>query len=181
MFAERIGSAELAELAAGGASLSGTLRAADLPRLAGVVAREAAPASAPLAVTVDFAKGPEGWPVVRIRADGSLQLTCQRCLGPLSWPVALDVALTAVASEARADELADPFDSLLLDEDGALALRAAVEDEVLATLPLAPLHEDGTCGAGEPAAEPVERPVVTRPFAGLGNLLKRGAGGDAED
>jgi uncharacterized protein len=181
MFAERIGSAELAELAAGGGSLTGTVRAAELPRLADVVARESGHADAPLAVTVDFAKGPEGFPVVRIRADGALRLTCQRCLGAMSWPVALDVALTAVASEARADELADPFDSVLLDEDGALALRAAVEDEVLATLPLAPLHEDGTCGGAEPAAEPPGRATVTRPFAGLDTLLKRGAGGDAED
>ena len=62
----------------------------------------------------------------------------------------MEVALTAVTSEARADELADPFDSVLLDDDGGLPLRVAVEDEILAALPLAPRHDEsgGLPGGG---------------------------------
>lgn len=181
MFAERIASSRLAELSAEGAALTGTLRAGALPRLAAVVAQGAGVADEPLAVSVSFANGPEAHPVVRIRATGVLQLRCQRCLRPVRWPVAVDVALTAVPSEARAEELADPFDSVLLDEEGALALRDAIEDEVLATLPLAPLHEDPACaGAVVGAAEPAARPPVTRPFAGLAGLLGRGRDGDGD-
>jgi uncharacterized protein len=176
MFAERIGSSQLAELAAQGATLTGGLRAGELPRLAAVVARGAAVADEPLAVTVSFANGPEAHPVVRIRATGPLALVCQRCLGPVQWPVAVDVTLTAVPSESRAEELADPFDCVLLDGEGALALREAIEDEILATLPLAPLHEDATCASGIATSAAPARATVTRPFAGLGDLLKQGPG-----
>lgn len=180
MFAERIASSRLAELSAEGAALTGALRAGELPRLAAVVARGPTVADEPLEVSVSFANGPEAHPVVRIRASGVLQLRCQRCLRPVRWPVAVDVALTAVPSEARAEDLADPFDSVLLDAEGGLALRDAVEDEVLATLPLAPLHEDPACAGGVAAVEPAATPPVTRPFAGLAGLLGRGRDGDGD-
>ena len=163
-----------------GASLAITLRAGELPRLYEAVARGPGVQDRPLDVEIAFWKGAEALPVVQIRVHGVLHLTCQRCLATVSWPLDVDVALTAVASEAQAEELADPFDSILLDEEGGLPLRAVVEDEVLAALPLAPLHADAAaCGrpgveAGESAGAAIT--TVNRPFAGLETLMGRRSG-----
>jgi len=141
-----------------------------------VVAHEGV-ASEELDVRVGFALGPEGFPVARIRVAGTIFLTCQRCLASVSWPVDVDVALTAVGSDALANELADPFDSVVLDEEGGLALRAAVEDEILAALPIAPWHDAEECGV---ALEQEQSPRQSRPFAGLAKLMHR-SGGDGDE
>lgn len=180
MFAERIGSTQLAELSARGASLSGSLRTGESPRLAEAALTGAGIADEPLAWDVSFARGGGALAMLAIRVSGALYLRCQRCLGPVRWPVDVDVTLTAVPDEARADELPDPFDSVLLDEEGALPLAQVIEDEVLATLPLAPLHADADCAVAPLDAEGPASPPVTRPFAGLGSLLKQAPGGEGE-
>lgn len=180
MFAERIGSTQLAELAARGAGLAGSLRVGDLPRVAEAALAGAGIADEPLAWDVSFARGAGGLAMLNIRVAGALYVQCQRCLGPLRWPVDVDVTLTAVPDEARAEELPDPFDSVLLDEEGGLPLAQAIEDEVLASLPLAALHADADCAVAPLNADAPARSPVTRPFAGLGTLLKQGPGGEGE-
>jgi uncharacterized protein len=169
MLAERLAPTQLAELAMAGARLESAVRPGDWPRLAAVAARGS------LAVAVQLGRSADALPLVGIRVDGAVELTCQRCLQPLEWPVAVDVTLTAVPGEERLGELADPFDSVLLEADGGLQLRAAVEDEVLAVLPLAPLHA-ARQGAAAADAEPRDGPDGrhrTRPFAGLADLMAR--------
>lgn len=174
MLAERIGSSQLAEMAAQGAILEGGLGARDLPRVWALVAPQAA-AAGELEARVIVQAGPASRPVVAIAVHGVLALVCQRCLEPVRWPVDVDVALTVVSDEAGTRELADPFDSVLLDAEGMLHLRDAVEDEILAVLPLAPLHADlGECRASSMAGpEPGPAAQVHRPFADLGALLGR--------
>lgn len=171
-------------MSAQGASLVTTLRAGQLPRLCEAVARGPQVQDRPLDAEIAFGKGVEARPVVQIRVHGVLQLVCQRCLAPVGWPVDVDVALTAVASEAQAAELADPFDSILLDEEGGLLLRTAVEDEILAALPLVPRHaEEAVCGKPGFGADDSAGAAVTtvnRPFAGLEMLMGR-HGSDGDD
>ncbi|GIK33903.1 MAG: hypothetical protein AMXMBFR45_23010 [Gammaproteobacteria bacterium] len=175
MLAERIGSAQLLELSAAGAGLTEDVRGSDLPRVAALLA---AHTGGQLEVALRFRNGPEDFPVVEVIVTGLLPLVCQRCLAAVDWPVDLQVALTVVPDEATAGELADPFDSVLLDRDGALPLRSMVEDEILAMMPLAPLHDAGkgcNAAAGDAVAqivEPVPEARVNRPFAGLGVLIR---------
>ena len=173
MLAERIASARLAELAAAGTCLADSIPPAGLPRLAGVLADAA---GSRLDVSLRLRAGPEALPVAELRVTGLLSLPCQRCLCAMPWAVDFEVALTAVPDEAAADGLADPFDSVLLDADGALPLWSMVEDEILAMLPLAPVHGDaGVCvpadddGAGEAVDQGVA-PRVNLPFARLAAL-----------
>lgn len=102
---------------------------------------------------------------------------CQRCLAPVGWPLEIDVALTIVATDAETGELASPFDSIVLGAEGDLLLRSVVEDEIVAILPLSPLHaSEAECQAGVRLAEPHTdaRPRQTnRPFADLATLLSR--------
>jgi uncharacterized protein len=63
-----------------------------------------------------------------------------------------------------------------LAPDGRVALSELVEEELLLAVPLVPRHEDlRECGpAAEAAAPQADEEAVQRPFAGLGELLKRG-------
>ena len=176
MLPERLGSAQLAEMAAQGATRAARLPAATMRRLTGMLASNGA-ASDELLVEAGFRQGAEGFPEVRLRITGTLGLVCQRCLNRLEWPVAIDVALTVVATEAEAADLADPFDSVMLAE-GELRLLIAAEDEILAALPLAPVHGDPTlCRADSGAAVAMAEPA-NRPFAALGAMLGRRGGDD---
>ncbi len=181
MLADLVAAPRLAEMAAQREILSGALRADELPRLSALVAHEPGASTIPVQVAVSFRVGPEGLPVVRIEAHGVLSLICQRCLAAFAWRLDIDASLTAVDDERRAGELASPFDIVVLDENGALPLRAAVEDEILAVLPLAPMHADSAecrqatavTGSGAAATEP----RTIRPFAHLRGMM-RSAGGD---
>jgi uncharacterized protein len=176
MLPERIGSAQLAEMAAQGASRVARVRASALPRLAGLLAKDGA--SDQLWLEAEFAQGPEGYPQVRLRISGTLGLVCQRCLKRIDWPLTIDVSLTIVAHEAETRDLADPFDSVLLDAEGGLELILAAEDEVLAALPLAPVHVEGApCRAESVAAVAPQGELANRPFAGLDELMGRGGRG----
>lgn len=172
MLAERMTASQVAEAAAQGASVSARVRPAELPRLAQIIAGGADVPADFLAVTVGFGMGPEGFPVLRVQVAGALNLVCQRCLSPVEYSIDLDERLTVVPTEAATADLADPFDSVVA-EQGELQLRVAVEDEILATLPLAPLHADvAQCGPRRGVRTDVgEARRPNRPFADLTSLL----------
>lgn len=82
---------------------------------------------------------PEIW--LHLRADAVLPLTCQRCLGPVEVPLAVDRAFRFVADEEMAaaqDEFAEE-DVLALSR--SFDLVELVEDELLMEMPLAPMHD----------------------------------------
>ncbi len=168
MEVERIGSAELKNLVAGGSTLDFGFPVSSLARLAAL--SPSAGHETRLEARLAFKSVSEGQSQVHLRVAGAVDLACQRCLQALVLPVAIDVLLTLVSSEEKASELTDPFDTVLL-EDGELSPAQVVEDEVLAWLPLAPKHSDATpCGHDEP----MNSGEMHRPLAGLADLLGRG-------
>ncbi|MBL8199358.1 MAG: DUF177 domain-containing protein [Chromatiales bacterium] len=178
MRAGRIGSAELADLVARGASLDFSFPVSSLTRLAALAPPATMVGTARLDSGFTFQAGAEGYPQVHLVVTGSVPLVCQRCLGLLEWPVSVDVRLTMVRDDQEAGVLAEPFDTVLL-ADGDLLPEQVVEDEVLAALPLAPKHADGTpCGIGADREggrdANVKSGEMHRPMAGLADLLGRG-------
>ena len=128
-----------------------------------------------LDVTVLFHGGMQGFPEIELRVAGRLSLCCQRCLGLLDWEVNLDSHLVVVESEADLDGIAEPFDAIVAGEHG-VQLAAVIEDELLAGMPLSPMHEDkALCGAEagmlENESEAEGRTETNRPFADLATLL----------
>jgi uncharacterized protein len=108
----------------------------------------------------------QGRPVLRLKVDGALQLTCQRCLGALEFPLQLEVSLRLAASQEEMD--AEPLEaegpeSIVAGKE--MRVQALVEDEVLLAIPIAPRHE--VC-AGKPAATEDRKQT---PFAGLRGLI----------
>ncbi len=175
MMAGRIGSAELADLVARGATLDFDFPVSSLTRLAALAPPATADGTARLNAGFTFRAGAEGCPQLHLVVTGTVPLVCQRCLGLLALPVSIDVLLTMVRSDQEAGVLADPFDTVLL-ADGELEPERVVEDEVLAALPLAPKHAEGTpCGSSAGREDKMKSGEMHRPMAGLADLLGRNA------
>lgn len=116
-----------------------------------------------------------------LQASVLLPMQCQRCLSPVLETVQADRSFRFVADEATAEALDDEAeeDILVINRDfDALAL---VEDELILSLPLVPLH--GLCPEAVPmsAVDPefevaAERP---NPFGVLAGL-KTGQNNDGQ-
>lgn len=107
-----------------------------------------------------------GYPALRLRIGGTLQLLCQRCLGAFEFPLHIDVSLGLAATQAEID--AEPLQAEGPERIVAgreMPVRDLVEDEVLLAIPLAPRHEH--CAGRD--AEAAGRD--DSPFAGLRGLV----------
>jgi uncharacterized protein len=82
---------------------------------------------------------PQHWMHLQLRAQ--LPMTCQRCLGQVLMPVALDNSYRFVADEETAEAEDDNCDEDLLVLSKQFDLRELLEDELLLELPLMPKHE----------------------------------------
>lgn len=115
----------------------------------------------------------QGRPALRLRVSGSLQLSCQRCLGALEFPVRVDVLLRLAPSQEEVDAeplAADGPDWIVAGRE--MPVRGMVEDEVLLAIPIAPRHE--ACAGGErvDAGGATDARVAKQmPFAGLRGLI----------
>jgi len=112
----------------------------------------------------------QGHVVAEVSLAAQLQVFCQRCLQPMSLPVASQSRVVLLDSEAGN---APPDMETALAPEGRLRLADLVEEELLLALPAAPRHPEGQCPSGrqektqEEFAEPTQRP-----FASLGAMLK---------
>ena len=86
-----------------------------------------------------------GRPRLSCKVKAEVQMLCQRCLKPVSVAVEIDRLLYLAASEADAERL----ETALADEGievivtgPTLDLAGIVEDEVLLSLPIVPMHAD---------------------------------------
>ena len=91
---------------------------------------------------------------LRCTVKGDVEVECQRCLKPVGVTVNGDRLLYLAASEADADRL----ETALAGEDievivagQSLDLAGVVEDEVLLSLPIVPMHADCSMGPGADA------------------------------
>lgn len=143
---------------------------------------------------------PEVW--LHLKAEGSLPMTCQRCLAGVDVPMAVDRWFRFVETEEEAARLDEACDDDVLVLHQAFDLIALVEDELLLEAPIVPRHdlcpdaptfstgedlmaEDGQIAAPDvprgkapprPADEP-DTPARKHPFASLAGLrdqLKKG-------
>ena len=116
---------------------------------------------------------------LQLRAHTALQLTCQRCLQPMTVQLDVQPSLRFVRGEAQAEAMDEESDEDILALTPSLDLLPLVEDELILALPLVPSHE--VCpqplpmSAGEGELEGADD--SERTFAGLAALLRDGRGG----
>lgn len=116
---------------------------------------------------------PEKRPFLNGRVQASLQVTCQRCMQPMTVAVDSEFLLSPVHNEEEAEELPEAYDPVMLNEEEGISVMALVEDELMLSLPVVALHEPEDCTADvsvyEGSAEPVKADKPN-PFAVLEQL-----------
>jgi uncharacterized protein len=168
---------DVAAFAAGRGSIEGSWPLESLDRLAGSTVPLADGGDDPVRWTAEGMLAPllgAGLkPALRLQAQASVGLECQRCLQRMIVPLEVDQRLFFVAGEDAAAALDADSDDDVLALEPALDLKRLVEDELLLALPLVPRHE--VCPEPLPVEPEPEVPASAHPFAALA-ALKRGSG-----
>ena len=117
--------------------------------------------------------GAPATPWLHLQVDATLPLVCQRCLEPVSTPVAVDQWFRFVPDEETAEQQDDEASEDVLVESAEFDLRALVEDELVLAMPLIASH--ARCPKPPPlsAQDPgFDAPEAARPkpFAALARL-----------
>ena len=106
---------------------------------------------------------------------GSIWLTCQRCLQPISVNLSDEYDIALFEDESQIRLVGEDQDFLLLSEvmsnktsETLLPLKALIEDEILLKTPLAPKHEDCEMSVEQVGDIPEEE--NENPFAALISL-----------
>ena len=82
---------------------------------------------------------------LQLTVSGKVELPCQRCLGSMPYVVDVGRTLYLARNEAELERLDALPDSDAIQAGERLSLVELVEDEVLLSLPLAPMHAEGEC------------------------------------
>lgn len=82
---------------------------------------------------------------MRLAVSGEVGLTCQRCLADMPYSVNVTRTLYLARNEAEMERLDALPDSDAIQPGEILGLVELVEDEVLLSLPLAPMHAAEKC------------------------------------
>lgn len=154
-------------LAAEGASLERRYELDGLTRLADVLA---APGGVALARIRFFEVG-EGMPGCELVVEAEASLRCERCLETYRQPLRSEARLAFVPNEAQAAGVPPDFEAVTAGSQ-RVSLAQLVEDEVLLSLPVVPLHGPGTACAEGRSGGTAATAETHRPFAGLKELLK---------
>ena len=123
-------------------TLEGQVDLNDLPRLAEWLADEPEDGDAPLAWRITGGEDAQRRPALSIRLEGVVPLVCQRCLGPLPWPVAQRTEILLARSDAEMAQLDADSGSEVIVAAAPLDPAVLVEDELLLTVPYAPRHAE---------------------------------------
>ncbi|HTP99529.1 MAG TPA: DUF177 domain-containing protein [Casimicrobiaceae bacterium] len=129
--------------------LVGTLDIAASERLADRVAPADRQGGGRVSWRIEGTADAAGRPALAIAIEGRVPVTCQRCLADFALPVAHRAIAALAKSEADADALDATSDDEVLVADRPLDPAELIEDELLLTLPYAPVHEGGACPGGE--------------------------------
>lgn len=129
------------QFAKSGESLRGSLRIEELPRLHDSLRPDDVAVQYQLEGVFE-----SGRPAIRLQIQVTLWLTCQRCMMLYPEVMSLDNLLQVARNEAELErwEALDPLlDALVADPE--LDVAALVEDEILLSIPVVPMHAEGEC------------------------------------
>jgi len=155
--------------AARGVTVSGSLQPRDLPQFKALLASD----EGEIQAEVDFRRDEENRPVVRLEVSAQVDVTCQRCLRPMSLALAGETTLGIVWNDEQARHLPRDLDPLIVPEEGC-NLWGMVEEELILLMPPFSYHETENCKQilseyrADPEADAAEE--KPNPFAVLAQL-----------
>jgi uncharacterized protein len=116
-----------------------------------------------------------GVAVAELTLNGTARLVCQRCLETMEVGVEAATEVGFVATEADVSRVPEELEPVLAP-DGRISIGELVEEELLLTLPIVPLHAETDACAVAPAAPLANdgrEEETQKPFQQLAELLKR--------
>jgi uncharacterized protein len=166
-----VGRFDAFRLAAHGEIFAGELEVADLARVADRLASKDPPAK--VAWSIQGGRDDLGRPMITLTVRGNLPLVCQRCLLACEVRVDQRSELLLAHDDAELRRLdADEREVVLASEP--IDARTLVEDELLLSLPFAPMHAKAECPV-EPG-QSTQQSGRTLPFKELAAMKKRRGG-----
>lgn len=118
-------------------------------------------------------------PWIRLQAQATLALECQRCLGPVEVLLEFERDFRFVDSEALAAVEDEESEEDVLVASRAFNLLDLIEDEILMAVPVTPKHEECPHPVTTEVADPdfdAELDAKPNPFAALAKLKTGGTG-----
>jgi uncharacterized protein len=157
------------------AAIDFTIPLAELPR----VSHELSASDGDANGKVRFSRE-RGQAVADLEVNAQPEVVCQRCMQPMRWPVTVKSRIALVSDYDAADRVPEGLEIYLVEAD-SVSVRDLVDEEILLALPNAARHAEGSeCADSamqlpghEVDADEAEDPQVQKPFAQLGELLKR--------
>lgn len=120
--------------------LSGAVRLADMSRIANNLNTIDGEVHADL----QFSRDEQKLANIKGCLKATLTLQCQRCMEPFVYEIMTDFALGIVNTLDEANALPSHYEPVMTQE-GQLALRDLIEDELILSLPIIPKHEPEVC------------------------------------
>ncbi len=128
-------------------------------------------------LSLEFSVDSMGLATMTGTAQADLELQCQRCLEPMAWPLAFELALAFIRPDMDEAGIPGPYEPYVV-ESVPLRLSDMIEDEIILALPSIPRHELAQCAASEwlqdnkPAADKAvaEDEQRQNPFSALAEL-----------
>lgn len=161
-------------LAGSGECLEGSVKLSELQGVADALGESQ---DAQVDYRLEFSRDSHRRPRIAGRVECALELQCQRCLEPFTYPVDARLDVTVLEVDAEAQRLDDQTDPLLA-EDGRISLLKLIDEELLLALPQI-LRHPGNCAtewdSGSVSDEVTGSPVgdgeaANSPFAVLSQL-----------
>lgn len=101
-------------------------------------------------------------------------MTCQRCLESVEVKVSSQFKLGLVFNDEQAQQLPKRLEPAELDEHGGLDVWTVIEDEVLLSLPMFPVHPEDQCQFQQPEPEKtISNEKRPNPFDVLAQLKQK--------
>ena len=126
-----------------------------------------------LQVQLELGRDPGGTRFLNGTVCGTVELQCQRCLGPMRVSLDQEFRLGIVQSHAEANRLQERYEPLVVGSEPVL-IADIVSDEVLLALPLVPVHADeGKCHEFVKDYQPPQLAKRENPFDMLAELKQK--------
>lgn len=114
--------------------------------------------------------------VITGQSDVTVTLQCQRCNQPFQQHIHATYCFSPVANDEQAEALPEVYEPIDVNAFGEVDLLAMVEDEIILSLPVVPIHESEHCEVSEADMVFGKLPVEAdkpNPFAALASLKKK--------
>lgn len=140
-----------------------------MPRLAEYLLPESTSEAGTAWLRLEFAEDDQRRITITGRVRAPLTLCCQRCLGPVDWPVDAAVRVMAVSGDEAAAEVPRDWEPVVVGAEG-LEPAALAEDELILALPLVAHCDNEECRRRFERSADAER--ADNPFAALADLKR---------